>query len=95
VAADAGSGALGDPIVPEPPEWDVRAVAAISMDKILPLLQRWSAPLSGLIAARWPDAPEITRDLGLLAATGTVRVVAGSDDRRDRAAITLNLRDLP
>jgi hypothetical protein len=94
-AADAGSGVPGAPVVPEPPGWDVRAVAAISMDKTLPLLQRWSAPLSGLIAARWPEAPEITRDLGLLAATGKVLVVAGSDDRRDRAAITLNLRDLP
>ena len=64
------------------------------MEKFLPLLRRWSAPLSGLVAANWPEAPDIARDLGLLAAVGTVRVAAGSDDRFDRAAITLTVHDL-
>ena len=64
------------------------------MEKALPLLRRWSAPLSGLVAANWPEAPDIARDLGLLAAVGTVRVAAGSDDRFDRAAITLAVHDL-
>ena len=93
-AADTGEGKAVDPPVPEP-GWQVRAVAAISMEKALPLLQRWAAPLSGLMAARWPTAPDVSRDIDLLAALGTVRVAAGSDGRRDRVAITLRLRDLP
>jgi hypothetical protein len=75
------------------PAWPVSAVAAISMEKFLPLLRRWGAPLSGLVAANWPEAPDITRDLGLLAALGSVRMAAGSDDRFDRAAITLDVHD--
>ena len=77
------------------PGWRVDTIAAISIEKALPLLRSWSAPLSGLVAARWPEAPEITRDLELLAAVRTVRAVFGSDGRRDRASITVNLRDLP
>jgi hypothetical protein len=93
-AADAADGSTNDPPVPEP-GWQVRAIGALSMDKALPLLRRWAAPLSGLITARWPAAPDVSRDIDLLAALGTVRVAAGSDGRRDRAAITLHLRDLP
>lgn len=74
--------------------WPVSTVAAVSMEKALPLLKRWGAPLSGLVAAKWPDSPGVARDLGLLAAVGTVRVAAGSDDRFDRAAITLDVHDL-
>lgn len=77
------------------PAWPVDAVARLSMEKALPLLRRWSAPLSGLLAANWPAAPDLIRDLDLLAAVRTVRVAAGSDGRHDRAAITLDLRDLP
>ena len=76
------------------PSWAVSALATISMDKALPLVQRWSAPLSGLLAARWPQGPDIARDLGLLAAIGTVRVAAGSEEHLDRAAITLTVHDL-
>ena len=76
------------------PSWTVDAVASLSMEKALPLLQRWSAPLSGLAAVRLPDAPDVTQDLALLGAVGTVRMSAGSDDRYDRAAITLTLHDL-
>jgi hypothetical protein len=94
VSAAEVEGNPKDRSVPEP-GWQVRALAAISMEKALPLLRRWAAPLSGLMAARWPEAPDISRDVELLAALGDVRVIAGSDDRRDRAAITLQLRDLP
>ena len=90
-AADAGTGATRNP---GDPSWAVSTVASISMEKALPLLRRWGAPLSGLVAANWPEAPDIARDLGLLAAVGTVRVAAGSDDRFDRAAITLDVHDL-
>ena len=91
-AADAGSGTPRDPA---DPAWPVSAIASVSMEKALPLLRRWGAPLSGLVAARWPQAPDLSRDLALLAAVGTVRLAAGSDDRFDRAAITLTLHDLP
>ena len=64
------------------------------MEKALPLLRRWGAPLSGLVLANWPQMPDVARDLGLLAAVGTVRVAAGSDGRFDRAAITLDVHDL-
>jgi hypothetical protein len=91
-AADAGAGTTrnaGDP------SWAASTVASLSMEKAQPLLRRWSAPLSGLVTANWPEAPDIARDLGLLAAIGTVRVAAGSDGRFDRAAITLTVHDLP
>jgi hypothetical protein len=76
------------------PPWQVRTVATISMDKTLPLLRRWAAPLSGLVVARWPEMPNVVRDLGLLGAIGTVRLAAGSDEQFDRAAITLDVHDL-
>ena len=91
-AAAAGTGATRDP---KDPSWAVSTVVSISMEKALPLLRRWGAPLSGLVLANWPAAPDIARDLGLLAAVDTVRVAAGSDDRFDRAAITLTVHDLP
>lgn len=94
VAADPGAGAAAGPVVAEP-GWRVTSVAAISMEKAVPLVRRWAAPLSGLLAARWPGAPPLERDLELLSAVSTVRVAAGTDDRRDRAAITLHLHDLP
>ena len=90
-ATDAGSNAARNH---EDPSWAVRTVATISMEKALPLLRRWGAPLSGLVAASWPEGPDIARDLGLLGAVGTVRVVAGSDGRFDRAAVTLDVHDL-
>jgi len=90
-AADADTGSTRSP---GDPSWSVNTVASISMEKVLPLLRRWGAPLSGFVAARWPEAPDIARDLGLLAAVGTVRVAAGSDDRFDRAAITITVNDL-
>ena len=77
------------------PAWRVAAVAAISLEKAQPLLRSWSAPLSGLFSARWPRGPEIASDVALIAAVRTVRATVGSDGRRDRAAITVNLRDLP
>ena len=90
-AVDAGPDVVNQP---DPPAWPVSAVASISMDKFLPLLQRWRAPLSGLFTASWPDGPDFARDLGLLAAIGDVRVAAGADDRLDRAAITFSVHDL-
>lgn len=92
-AASAGTvaGAARDPGAPT---WPVGTVAAVSMEKALPLARRWSAPLSGLVAANWPEAPDLARDLDLLGAVGTVRVAAGSDDRFDRAAITVTVHDL-
>ncbi len=93
VAADPGTAATDDPGTAEP-AWRVTTIAAISMEKAVPLLRRWAAPLSGLIAARWPEAPPLERDLELLSAVSTVRIAAGADERRDRAAITLQLRDL-
>ncbi len=90
-AADAGVGITRRP---EDPSWPVGTVATISMEKLLPLLRRWGAPLSGLVVANWPEAPDITRDLGLLAAIGDVRMAAGSDNRFDRVAITLTVHDL-
>lgn len=90
-AADAGSGATSNP---GDPSWRVGTVAAISMEKLLPLLLRWGAPLSGLVAANWPAAPDILRDLDLLGAVGTVRVAAGHDDHFDRAAISITVHDL-
>jgi len=91
-AADAGAGTTRNP---GDPSWPVSTIASISMEKALPLLRRWGAPLSGLVAVNWPEAPDIARDLGLLAAVGTVNVVAGSDDRFDRATITITVHDLP
>ena len=79
----------------EAPGWQVDTVAALSVEQALPLLRRWVPPLSGLIAARWPGIPDLTRDLELLAAVRSVRVTVGSDDRRDRALATILLRDLP
>jgi hypothetical protein len=92
-AATAGSvtGATGNP---GDPPWSVGTFASISVEKTLPLLRRWGAPLSGFVAANWPEAPDITRDLGLLAAVDTVRMAAGSDGRFDRAAITIAVHDL-
>jgi len=92
-AASADPGAVAAPR-PDDPSWTVGAVATISMEKLLPLLRRWGAPLSGLAAASWPEGPDIVRDLGLLAAVGTVQMTAGSDVRFDRAAITLTVHDL-
>jgi hypothetical protein len=89
--ADAGTGTTRNP---GDPSWAVSTVVSISMEKALPLLRRWGAPLSGFVAANWPAAPDIARDLGMLAAVGTVRVAAGSDDRFDRAAISLTVHDL-
>jgi hypothetical protein len=89
--AVAGTGTTRNP---GDPSWAVSTVASLSMEKALPLLRRWGAPLSGYVAANWPEAPDIARDLGLLAAVGTVRVAAGSDGRFDRAAITLTVHDL-
>jgi hypothetical protein len=89
--ADAGTGSTRNP---GDPSWEVNTIVSISMEKALPLLRRWGAPLSGFVAANWPEAPDITRDLGMLAAVGTVRVAAGSDDRFDRVAITLTVHDL-
>lgn len=77
------------------PDWRVSSLASVSMTKALPLLRRWSAPLSGLIGARWPEAPQAAADIDLLAAVRTVRLVAGSDGRFERAAITLDVGDLP
>ncbi|MHB8835160.1 MAG: hypothetical protein ACYC9Y_05550 [Candidatus Methylomirabilia bacterium] len=90
-ADDAGAVATRGP---GDPSWSVGTVASISMGKALPLLRRWGAPLSGLALANWPGAPDIARDLGLLAAVGSVHVAAGSDDRFDRAAITIAVHDL-
>jgi hypothetical protein len=90
-AADTGGGTARNP---GDPSWPVSTVASISMEKFLPLLRRWGAPLSGLVAANWPEAPDIARDLALLAAVGTVRAAAGTDDRFDRAAITITVHDL-
>jgi hypothetical protein len=80
---------------PGDPSWTVGTVASLSMEKLLPLLRRWGAPLSGLVEASWPQGPDVVRDLGLLAAVGTVRVTSGSDVRFDRAAVTLTVHDLP
>lgn len=90
-AADAGA---EDARRPADPSWTVSAVATISMEKALPLLRRWSAPLSGLVAASWPEAPDISRDLDLLAAVGAVRVTAGFDERFERAAVTVDVHDV-
>jgi len=90
--AGAAGGAAAHP---GDPSWSVNTVASLSMEKALPLLRRWSAPLSGLVLANWPEAPDIARDLGLLAAVGSVRAAAGSDDRFDRAAVTITVHDLP
>jgi len=76
------------------PPWRVSTLAAISMEQALPLLRRWGVPISGLVAARWPAAPDLTRDIDLLAAVRTVRVTAGADTRRRRVAITLTVGDL-
>ena len=92
-AAVADPGTVATPR-PEDQTWTASSVATISMEKLLPLLRRWGPPLSGLVAASWPDGPDVTRDLGLLAAVGTIQVTAGSDSRFARAAITLNLHDL-
>lgn len=91
--------AAAEPEMTLPPDpagrsWQVDAIAALSMDKALPLVRRWSAPLSGLVAASHPLAPDVARDLGLLDAVGAVRVAAGSDGRFARAAVTLGVRDL-
>jgi hypothetical protein len=79
----------------EAPGWQVDTVAALSMEQALPLLRRWAPPLSGLIAARWPEIPDLTRDLDLLSAVRSVRITVGSEDRRDRALATILLRDVP
>lgn len=89
--AETGTGTIRNP---GDPSWPASTVASISMEKALPLLRRWSAPLSGLAAANWPQAPDVARDLGLLAAVDTVRVSAGSDDRFDRATIAFTVHDL-
>lgn len=94
IAAAAAGTVAGAARDPEDPTWAVGTVAAVSLEKALPLLRRWNAPLSGLVAANWPDAPDVARDLDLLGAVGTVRVAAGSDDRFDRAAITITVHDL-
>ncbi len=91
VADDGGEAAASDP---GDPPWPVSAVASVSVEKALPLLRRWSAPISGLLAAKWPDAPDIARDIDLLGAVSTMRAAAGSDGRFDRAAITLTVHDL-
>ena len=93
---DAAAADAGTVTTPHPgdPSWSVHTVASLSMVKALPLLRRWGAPLSGFVAANWPQAPDSTRDLGLLAAVDTVRVAAGSDDRFNRAAITIAVHDL-
>jgi hypothetical protein len=92
-AAVADPGAVTTP-GPADPSWAVGAVATISMEKLLPLLRRWGAPLSGLVEASWPKGPDVVRDLGLLAAVGTVQVASGADARFDRAAITITVHDV-
>jgi hypothetical protein len=97
-AAIGSGGAGGDAAIaealPQAPDWRVDAIAEISMEKALPLLRRWAGPLSALLAARWPEAPDLTRDLDLAAALRTVRAVVGSDGKRDRSLVTLDFRDL-
>lgn len=75
--------------------WRVDTVAEFSVEQTLPLLGRWATPLSGLVSARWPDAPDISRDLALLGAVRTVRATVGTDGRRDRALVAVHVRDLP
>jgi hypothetical protein len=96
IAAAAGDAPAveRDRTVPDP-AWRVDALASVSMTKALPLVRRWAAPISGLIGARWPRAPQLTDDLDLLGAIRTVRVVGGSDARFERAAVTVQVGDLP
>jgi hypothetical protein len=96
-AAGTGGGEAGATaaVLPGAPDWRIDAVAEVSMEQALPLLRRWGPPLSALLAARFPSIPDLTRDLDLAAAVRTVRVIVGSDEKRQRALITLHLRDLP
>lgn len=58
--------------------WRVEAVAAVSMEKALPLLRRYALPLSGLLRARSENVPDLPRDLELLGAIRAVTVYTGS-----------------
>lgn len=94
VATDTGTATPEQPTAASP-GWRVQEIGVLSVEQALPLLRRWAAPISGLLAAKWPDAPDLTGDIELLATVRAVRVTVGSDDRLQRAAVALTLRDRP
>lgn len=98
-ALRTGSGAAPLPArVPDPAtalggEGRVEAISALSMVKTLPLLRRYAPPLSGLLRARYPEAPDLAKDVELLGAIRSITVYAGSVPAGTLTRIRLSLGD--
>jgi hypothetical protein len=71
------------------------AVTTINVTKLLPALRRYAPPLSGLLRARLRGAPDVSRDLELLAAVRAIAVTTGSSPAGPLSRITLEVGDLP
>jgi hypothetical protein len=71
------------------------SVTTLNVTKLLPALRRYAPPLAGLVRARFRGAPDVSRDLELLAAARSISVTTATSPAGILSRVTLDVGDLP
>jgi hypothetical protein len=71
------------------------SVTTLNVTKLLPALRRYAPPLAGLVRARFRGAPDVSRDLELLAAARSIAVTTATSPAGILSRVTLDVGDLP